>query len=108
MSGGKFGYAQHKIQDIIDDLEVIVEKNGKPKTEDEIKSELMPKWYYQEYPEEKYHTEHDPEVIEEFEKGIKALKVAYVYAERIDYYLSGDDGEDSFLVRLKEELDNLK
>lgn len=33
---------------------------------------------------------------------------AQVYAQRIDWLLSGDDGEDNFHLRLKEDLANLK
>jgi len=44
------------------------------------------------------------EVKEEFRKALKALHIAACYAQRIDWFLSGDDGEDSFLKRLKEEL----
>lgn len=43
-----------------------------------------------------------------FKKGIELLKKAQVYAQRIDYLLSGDDGEDNFHLRLKEDLANLK
>lgn len=57
----------------------------------------------------KWHLEiEDPEVIEEFKKGLKILKTAAVYAQRIDWLLSGDDGEESFKERLKEELDELE
>ena len=50
----------------------------------------------------------DSEVLEEFKKGLKILKKAAIYAQRIDWLLSGDDGEDSFKRRLKEELDELE
>lgn len=33
------------------------------------------------------------------------LRKAYVYAQRVDWMLSGDDGEDTMQTRLKEELD---
>ena len=57
----------------------------------------------------KWHLEiEDPEVIEEFKKGLKILKTAAVYAQRIDWLLSGDDGEESFKERLKEELNELE
>ena len=48
------------------------------------------------------------ETIKEFKKGLNILRKAYVYAQRIDWLLSGDDGEESFHKRLKEDLDNLK
>ena len=48
------------------------------------------------------------ETIKEFKKGLAILKKAYVYAQRIDWLLSADDGEESFHRKLKEDLDNLK
>jgi len=33
---------------------------------------------------------------------------AEIYAQRIDWYLSGDDGEDSLVSRLKSDLDALQ
>ena len=63
----------------------------------------------EEYADGKYHLEiEDAEVVEEFKKGLKILKTAAIYAQRIDWLLSGDDGEDSFKKRLKEELDELE
>ena len=51
---------------------------------------------------------YSPKTIEEFQKGLKILKEADVYLRRIDYLLSGDDGEETFHERLKEELEELK
>ena len=51
---------------------------------------------------------YSPKTIEEFQKGLKLLKKADVYLRRIDYLLSGDDGEENFHERLKEELEELK
>ncbi len=48
------------------------------------------------------------EIIEEFKKGYEMLRKAEIYAQRIDWLLAGDDGEESFIKRLKEELDALK
>lgn len=55
-----------------------------------------------------HHEFEDPEILEEFKKGLKILKTAAIYAQRIDWLLSGDDGEESFKERLKEELDELE
>ena len=64
---------------------------------------------YWEFADGKWHYEiDDPEVLEEFKKGLKILKMAAIYAQRIDWLLSGDDGDDSFKRRLKEELDELE
>jgi hypothetical protein len=35
------------------------------------------------------------------------LRQAYVYAQRIDWLVCGDDGEDSFQRRLKFEMEKL-
>jgi hypothetical protein len=35
------------------------------------------------------------------------LRKAAVYAQRVDWLLSGDDGEETFLERLKKDLDKL-
>jgi hypothetical protein len=55
-----------------------------------------------------HHEIEDPEVLEELKKGLKILRTAAIYAQRIDWLLSGDDGEQSFKERLKEELDELE
>ena len=36
---------------------------------------------------------------------IDILRRAEIYAQRVDYLISGDDGEESFHSRLKEELE---
>lgn len=36
------------------------------------------------------------------------MRLAYIYAQRIDWLLSGDDGEDDLQERLKEELAELR
>jgi hypothetical protein len=51
---------------------------------------------------------HSPEVLEIFKESVKKLKEAAVYAQRIDWYLSGDDGEDNLIERLKEELEEVE
>jgi hypothetical protein len=49
-----------------------------------------------------------PEILEIFKEGVKKLKEAAVYAQRIDWYLSGDDGEKCLVKRLKEDLEQVK
>lgn len=55
-----------------------------------------------------YFPDYSEETIKEFRKGIDILKKAQVYAHRIDWLISGDDGEDNFHERLKEELKELE
>ena len=40
-------------------------------------------------------------------KAIIILRKAYIYARRIDWLVSGDDGDNDFKERLKEELKEL-
>jgi hypothetical protein len=93
MSGGHFDYSQHKIREIADGVEQLIIINGK-----ELPKRNRNSWdgtHYYEYP---------PEVIEKFKEGLKILIQAEVYAQRIDWLVSGDDGEESFLRRLESDL----
>jgi hypothetical protein len=109
MSGGHWDYLQHRLYDVVDDIDEMVEKNGKEKTEEEMKAEpwISPDWY-KEYPKDRFHYEYPPEIIEEFKRASIIIAQAEVYMQRIDWLLSGDDGNESFLRRLKDDLQQLK
>lgn len=109
MSGGAFNYDQYKIGYMVDQIEEVVVKNGVEKTPEDLKEEGWrdPDWY-KKYPEDLFHYKYPDEVIEKMKEGIEVLKRAQIYAHRIDWLLSGDDGEESFLKRLEEELNELK
>ena len=49
-----------------------------------------------------------PEVLSEFRNAIKYLKIAKVYSHSVEWLLSGDYGDDSFIEALKEELYELE
>jgi hypothetical protein len=108
MSGGAFNYDQYKIGYMVDQIEETVVKNGVEKTPEELKNEGWrdPDWY-KKYPEDLFHYKYPDEVIEKMKEGIEVLKRAQIYAQRIDWLLSGDDGEESFLRRLEEDLNEL-
>ena len=108
MSGGHFNYDQYRIGHIANDIESIVEKNGRKKTKEELKAENwhQPDWY-EKYPEDLYHTRYSEEVIDRFKEAVEILRQAEVYAHRVDWLLSGDDGEESFLRRLQDDLKKL-
>jgi hypothetical protein len=108
MSGGAFDYNQYKIGYIADQIEETVVKNGVEKTPEEIKNDWHNNEWYEKYPEDKFHYKYPDEVIEKMKEAVKALKIAQVYAQRVDWLLSGDDGEESFLSRLEEELKKLE
>ncbi len=108
MSGGHFEYNQYKIDQIADELEQLIEKNGRERTQEELNEY---RWraddWYEEYPEDKFHHKYPDEVIEKFKEGLELLRKASIYAHRIDYLISGDDGEENFLTRLNSDLNNL-
>lgn len=109
MSGGAFNYDQYKIGYIADQIEEVIVKNGIEKTPEELKQEGWrdPDWY-KKYPEDKFHYQYPDDVIEKMKEAVKALKIAQEYAQRVDWLLSGDDGEESFLRRLKENLEEIE
>lgn len=90
MSGGSFGYKQYDLQYIADEIEQVIQE-----FERGDKSEYgdYPKWNFK-----------NPQTIVEFRYAIKVLNFARIYAQRIDWLLAGDDSEDSFHERLKNEL----
>ena len=51
-----------------------------------------------------YFQEYGEETVAELRNGLDILRKAAVYAERIEWLLSSDDSEESFLQRLKEDL----
>ena len=105
MSGGHFDYKQWHIQQIADSIERIIKNNGRKKTDEEIEKENWhsPDWY-ERSPEDLYHYKYPDEVIEKFKEGVEILRKASIYAQRIDWLLSGDDGNESFLKRLEQEI----
>lgn len=109
MSGGRFEYDQYKIRYIAEDIDKEIRRSGRKKTDEEIKYEghYDPEWY-ERYPEDRFYYKYPDEVIKEFERGYYILKLAEIYAQRIDWLLSGDDGDDSFIRRLAEEKEILK
>ena len=104
MSGGAFDYKQHHIRDIYEEIQSELSKQGKEKAKEEMWNMME---YYEKYPEERFNTVHRADVQKIMKEGVMALKIAEVYAQRIDWYLSGDDGEDSLAERLKSDLDRL-
>ena len=105
MSGGFFDYKQWHIDNIADQIEQEVIMSGKPIPKS--------KWYY--FEREEYNETHKQpmnyafpeEVLRRMEEAIYALRRAAIYAQRADYLISGDDGEESFMERLKKELAEL-
>lgn len=79
MSGGHFEYQQYRLHDMAEEIQEILS------SEDE---------YY----------DYSDETVAEFRKAIRYLQLAETFVQRIDWLVSGDDSEECFHRRLKEEL----
>lgn len=89
MSGGTFQGDQYRIIDIRETIESYINKQGKKSDYGDI-----------------YET-FEPEVLNRLEDAVKYLKMAYIYAHRVDYLLAGDDSQETFLERLEFDLSKL-
>lgn len=89
MSGGHWNYDQYRIDEIADSVEQMIQ--------DEASTELN-EWGGT------VSRGYSAATITEFQLAVAALRMAAAYAQRIDWLVSGDDGEDSFHRRLQEEL----
>lgn len=110
MSGGQWEYKQYFLTEVIEDIDRLIEKNGVKKSPEEMRSERS--WdssldWYEKYPEDSFHYKYSDEVIQEFKLASDVIKKAQVYIQRIDYLMSGDDGEESFLRRINQELSDI-
>ena len=56
----------------------------------------------------RYYPQYNRKTIEIMKRAVYVLRMAYIYAQRVDWMLSGDDGEDSLVERLEKELEELK
>jgi hypothetical protein len=90
MSGGHFNYIQYKLEDIAEELENIIVENDS----DELN----------EYGD-RIGKNYSEETIDELMNAIVFLELCEIYIQRIDYLLSGDDGEDSFHSNLRKDID---
>jgi len=90
MSGGYFDYKQYLLTEIADRIEEVLKSQGE-------KIEGLDYCY----------PVYSDEIQEKFREAIRLLKKAEVYVQRIDWLVSDDDGEEQFLKRLKEDLDDL-
>jgi len=104
MSGGYFDYRQYWIKDIADSIELELNRQGKEKPRNELYGDEE---YFEKYPEDKFYPTYSIIVQEKMREAVKQLRIAAVYAQRIDWFLSGDDDEESFIERLNEELNEI-
>jgi len=91
MSGGHFEYQQYRLHDIASQIKELIESN-----DDEYE------WGY------RRGNGYSAETIEKFKIAVDTLEKAAIMAQRVDWLVSGDDGEDSFHHRWDEELKEIK
>lgn len=92
MSGGTFDYIQYRFEEIVDRIEEEIKDNT-----------VKPEYWWGEWNGQVY----SDETIAEFKKAIEVVNKARVYVHRVDWLLSGDDGEESFHKGLAEDLAEL-
>lgn len=97
MSGGHFNYTQHYINDIADEIQRQIDLSG----------QTVQTMTYGEYSTET-HSDLSPEVLAKFQQAIDTLRLAAIMAQRIDWYISCDDGEQAFHDRWNQEISAYK
>ena len=106
MSGGAFDYWQRYIEDIADEIEQEIIEAGR-----EIPQEIWAKnhWYASSFDDsDRTYPTYERKTIDIMKRAVYVLQMAYIYAKRIDWMLSGDDSEESWVKRLEEDLKDLK
>jgi len=86
MSGGYFDYKQFELQKLADDIEQMVLDNDNQDWEDKYARET----------------------VDDFKEAVRLLRRAYVYVQRIDWLVSGDDVPSAFHKRLHVQLKDLE
>jgi len=93
MSGGKLcQYNQYNLHFIAEEIQQLINNNN---------CEELNSWgdpIGKQYPEA---------VVKRFKEAVPLLRKAYVYAQRIDWLISGDDGPESFIQRIQDDLKEL-
>lgn len=89
MSGGHFDYQQYRLHDIASSIEELISSNNS--TEKDEFGCTSGRFYSE-------------NTIQEFKNAVKYLKLAEIYAQRVDWLVSCDDGEETFHRRLQDEL----
>lgn len=91
MSGGAFEYKQYHIEQLIEDMELLLKRVDKEPIDsfecDSLKNYIDDKDSFKKI----------------VEKNIDLLKKSYIYTKRLDWFISGDDGEETFYERLEED-----
>jgi len=91
MSGGYFDGQQYVLDQIVDQIQDVIYKNDVTELNDW--GDIIGHGFSE-------------QTITELKKAVLLIKGAEIFATRIDWLLSGDDGEETFHTRLAEDLAN--
>jgi hypothetical protein len=90
MSGGHFDYKQHMFGEIAESIEELINDNGK---------------VIEDMDGTVYHSPtYSKETLDNFGAAVLYVRTAAEMVQRIDYLVSGDDGEETFQKRWNENL----
>ena len=100
MSGGHFEYKQYQVDELAAEIDRVIAKVYK--TREAVKN-TPDDPCHPDYCWEKSYLFSD-ETLAKFAEARDTLKRAGIMAQRVDWLLSGDDGEETFHKRWEEEL----
>ena len=89
MSGGYFDYDQYRMHDITCKITELIASN---------ESTDLDRWGNE------IGRRYSTETLEQFKQAVHFLRLAELYAQRVDWLVSGDDSEASFHRRLADDL----
>lgn len=89
MSGGHFQYQQQRLEEIAEEIDEAIESND---------DQTIDKWG------DKKGFGFPDEIIDKFREAAHTLRRAAEMADRVDYLMSSDDSEKSFLERWEKEV----
>ena len=91
MSGGYFDYQQNRLEYIATSIDELIASNDNTKLNS----------YGQEI-----GLHYPPDIIAKFNETRKTLRLAAAMAQRVDWLVSGDDGEETFRERWAKNVDS--
>ena len=87
MSGGRFDYIQFRFEEVADAIDRLIANN-------KVKDEFG------------YSNDYNEETLKKFKETADTIRRAAEMATRVDWLVSGDDGEETFHKRWNEKVKN--
>lgn len=95
MSGGFFDYQQHRLEDMAGKLDEVIARSGSPI---EYGEDVDPKYA------PTHHDSFPPDILARFRETAHELRRVGDMLQRVDWLMSGDDGEGTFRHRWSKEV----